>query len=345
MEFPAGNAFCNYCRVSLFSPVLQFPPVKSTPEARPFRFAVIILLNLCAIASAGYFTWIAYHRQWTAEASGYWFGSLILPFAVAYLIAGIRSRRNWLGFSLCFLTLAILGSLLSSPFHRKGLVDLPPAEMIKTMAGTRPLPDNASEDDKQTVAATKQIFADMNQIDISYSQRQAELTPDLDKLYTPGAFADRPTTQHMRDVVQKKLALDRETSATIQHVPELASMRLQKTRLTERERREFLEGLESGISNSEVMKARQQMLAAEEKWASATTDLYDFTLQHTSQIVVTKNSIEIASSDLRTQFNNKYDHACEQRDAFNTSVNKVFEARRALLKSNNLTAADMGFSK
>jgi hypothetical protein len=347
MEVPdqTDQAFCVDCGASLSSPTLQPPPNKATSPAKPLRFAVGILLNLCALASAAYVTYIAYHRQWTSEASGYWLGTLILPFAVAYLIAGRRSRRNWLGFSVCFLAFTIIGSLASSVSRHKGLLDLPQAEMIKTIAGTMPLPDNASEEDKQTVAATRQVFADMNQVERSYNQRQAELTPELNKLYTAGAFASRPATVHMRDIVHKKLALDQETSAKLQHFPETVRTSLQKSSLSEGERRAFLEGLESQFKDSEVMKARQQMLTAEENWAAATTDLYDFALQHTSQIVVTKDAVGITSGEVRAQFNNRFHHALEQRDTFNTSVEKVFEARNAYLKPSGLTPADLGFSK
>ncbi|MDA4133911.1 MAG: hypothetical protein OK454_12435, partial [Thaumarchaeota archaeon] len=65
--------------------------------------------------------------------------------------------------------------------------------------------------------------------------------------------------------------------------------------LPEAQRQEFMKGVESQFNGSEIMKERGEMLEAEKKWTAASNDLYDYALQHSSQIKVTNASIGIGS--------------------------------------------------
>jgi len=313
--------------------------------ARPLRFAAIVLLLLAAVVLVTFATFIRYHRDFSSEALGYCIGSLLLPFLIAYAIAGAKRRRNGLTFSLCFFGLAILASIPSVVSRHKGLTDLPRAEMIKTMAGTLPLPADASDDDKRTVTATTQMFADMRQVNEDYNRKQAELAPEFPKLYTPEAFTSRSAIQHMLSVVQQKLALDQDATQKIQNFPEIVKTHLQNSKLSEAEKQDFIASFESQFGTSDVMKAHKDMVTAEEKWASATTDLYNFSLEHLSQISVTKTQIVITSGDVRTQFNNRYSNARQLRDEFNASARNFSQTRAALMNSQGIKPTDLGLKK
>ena len=343
-----GQPFCTRCGTSLLAPA----PLSPSPEspllpspARPLRFAGGVLLTLAAIGLDISFTYHYYHSEWTSEAVGYCIGSLILPFVVAYLVAGVKKRRNWLWFSLCFFGLTIMSAFSTAAGHHKGFTDLPPNQMYQIMTGVTPLPDDASEDDKETVAETKAIFADLRQMDSSYNQRQSALAPDLNKLYTASAFSNRPAMQHMLSIVQQKLALDNETFTKIQQMPQMMAAHLEKSHLSELGKKDFLKGATSQFQSSEIIHARQQSIVAEHDWGSATIDLYNFALEHSSQITVDGASIRIGSPGVRDQFNRRLQHAQESSHAFNASVQKVFAARKAVMQSVGVTPADMGLSK
>jgi hypothetical protein len=316
-----------------------------SPAPRPIRFAASVLLVLAAIAWCIVCTYRFYHRDWNSEATGYCFGTLLLPLLVAYAIAGAKRRRNGLWFALWFFGFTILGTAYIWTQSRNGLADLPPPEMIRTMTGTMPLPADASENDRQTVAATKQFFADLLEINSSYNQKQAALTPDLNKIYTAAAFTDRAAIQHMQGIVQQKLALDEDTASKIRQAPEQLRALLQKSALSEAQRQDFMRGVESQFNGSEIMKARGEMLAAEEKWAATTNDLYDYALQHSSQIKVTNASIGIGSPAVREEFNTRFTRAKQQRDAFNASTRKLQETRQAAMNSSGVTPKDLGLTK
>ena len=356
-ESPVDQAFCTHCGARLTPPdeppILEAPLKESSPvvkpepspASRPIRFAISVLLAIAAIAWSIICTYRFYHRDWSSEATGYCFGTLLLPFLVAYAIAGVKRRRNELTFALCFFGFTVLGTGYIWTQSHNGLLDLSAADMVKTMAGTMPLPADASENDRKTVAGTKQFFVSLRQINTSYEQKQAALTPELNKMYTASAFTNRQAIQHMQDVVQQKLALDRETSAKIQQLPDMMKKSLENSGFTEIQKEGFITGLGYGMNNSEVMKARRQMIAAEESWGAATTELYNFVLAHSSQIVIANGSIRIGSDGIRTQFNTKFNHAKQQRDAFNASVRNLFAVRQTTMKSANVTPQDMGLSK
>jgi hypothetical protein len=346
VESSDDQLFCTHCGASL-TPAMAIvaPPPPRRMIRGPLRIILCFVLLLGALLWVFFITSVQYHHQPSSEAIGYCIGLMVLPAFFAWLIAGRRSRRNGLVFCAWFFVFVVIGGFSSRIGRHHGLTDEPGPVMMQEMTGIKPLPADASEDDKQTVAATKEFFADLAQINSSYNQKQAALTPDLNKLYTAAAFADRAAIQHMQSVVHEKLALDEDTSAKIQQIPEQLSAHLQKSTLPEAQRQEFMKGVESQFNGSEIMKARREMLAAEEKWAATTNDLYDYALQHSSQIKVTNASIGIGSAEVREQFNTRFTQAKQQRDAFNASTRKLLETRQTAMKSSGLTPQDLGLTK
>jgi hypothetical protein len=77
-------------------------PVVPAPPSKPFgliSWVCIVVGVLLSLSTAR--VWA--HGEWTGEAEGYAFGSLLIPGLIAYLIAGRRKVRNPAAFGLCFL--------------------------------------------------------------------------------------------------------------------------------------------------------------------------------------------------------------------------------------------------
>ncbi len=348
-ESAADSHFCTHCGFNLGPAADQYtlgPAISSLPPKRNLlRFIGIVFRILLTVAYAAFITLIQYRLQFSSEAFGYWLGTMLVPFLAAYAIAGAKKRRNGRAFSYWALGILVVLGSASLAGNRKRLTDLATPDMLRTMAGTKPLANDASDDDKQTVAVTKLIFADMRDINTSYEQKQAILRPDLARLYTYSSFSSRQSLEQMASVVNQKLALDRDASAKIEHIPDIVRKHLASSTLSESEKQEFLKGFESKFGTSEVILARKGMMAAETDWANSTSDLYKFSLDHRSKIVVTKSSIGITDPSVRTQFNAKLTQAKKLRDNFNAATGKVTAARDALMKSQGVTPADMGLTK
>jgi hypothetical protein len=342
-QVTTGQTICPQCNADLIAPPPPPPPVSAEP--RPLRFALTVLILIASTALLARSTFLRYHRDLTGEAMGYFLGSLLLPLLIAYAIAGVKRRRNGLIFSLTFLGLAVIASLSSIAGHHKGLTDLPPSEMLATMAGTRPLPADASEDDKRTVAATTQFFASLRQVSEDYNKKQQELSPEFATLYTPQAFASRGAIEHARSIVQQKLALDQDTSQKFEGFAGSLKALLKDSQLSEAEKQDFIASFQNQLASSEVMNARRRMLAAEEKWASASIDLYDFAHQHSAQIAATKTSVVINSPEIRTQFNTRFTNALKLRNDFNASAADLAKIRDAYMASQGVKPSDIGLKK
>ena len=86
-------------------------PVVPAPPSKPFGliFWVCIVVGVLLSLSIAR-VWA--NGEWTGEAEGYAFGSILLPALIAYLIAGRRKVRNPGAFGLWFCGLCLLFFLL-----------------------------------------------------------------------------------------------------------------------------------------------------------------------------------------------------------------------------------------
>ena len=84
----------------------------------PSRNSLWISAPVLAVLSLTVF--LLYHRYpLSAETAGYLVGSLLVPFLIAYAIAGAKRRRNWVLFWCLFIGIAIV---LSSATNQKSLI-------------------------------------------------------------------------------------------------------------------------------------------------------------------------------------------------------------------------------
>jgi len=309
----------------------------TVPKKTSLWFTVPILAVLCWTA------FIVFRREGiSAYAVGEVTGTLLIPFLIAYAVAGVKRRRNWGLFSVVFFG---VGVFLSGATNQKSLSGLSHPDMVKELLGAKPLEDNLPESEKEMALATRAVFANLAAFRVSHDEQLKALEPELGQLYTGESFARKEAMQRTLDVVDKKISLDRETSVELEQMPKLVSAQLDQTSLSASQKRDYLKGFMEKFSGSEFISARQQAMVAESDWADSTHDLYAFAIQHASQIVANKDSIGIGSEPIREKFNEKFTRSRGLFDKYFAAAKKADAVRSENLKSQGLSEADLGLNK
>jgi hypothetical protein len=213
--------------------------------------------------------------------------------------------------------------------------------MLKELIGAKQLEDNLPENEKEMANAARALFADMDTFRKSQEEQLGALQKDLGQLYTSESFSSTAAMQKSVNAADKKLSLDRISSAYLERMPELVKAHLDQTKLSDTDKEKFLTGFMSKFGNSAFVSAWQQMMAVESNWAQSAGDLYEFSLQHASQIVVTRDGIGIGNDAVREKFNAKLTWSEELRENYLAAAKKADEVRTAGLKSEGLTPADL----
>jgi hypothetical protein len=323
-------------------------PLVSTELSRdqsPKKFrAGSLVIPLCiatVLFWAALQTFVRVH-MFDAGAVGFYLGTLLLPFLLAYAIAGAKRRRSWVKFSYWFLALGIIIPSLNPP---KSLTNLSHSDMLRELVGSKPLEDNLPEDQREMASATKAFFADIATFRKSHDDQLDALKPDLGQLYTAESFSNKPAMQRSLNAVDKELSLDLQISEMLKQIPEMARTRIDQTDLPESEKEKFMAGLMKSFNGSEYIAAHQQAIAAASAWVDSADDLYGFAIQHASQIIVTKDRIGIASDTIRGKFNEKLIRSEGLLDKYLAAGKKADDIRAANLKRSGISDADLGADK
>ena len=296
-----------------------------------FRIAIVLVW-------AALLTYIRVH-EFYAGAAGFYLGTLLLPLFIAYAIAGAKRRRNWVKFSYWFLGLGIILPSLSPP---KSLLDLSHSDMMRELIGSKPLEDNLPEDQREMAGLTKAFLADMKAFTKAHDEQVDALEPDLDQLYTSESFSNKDAIQRSLNAIDKPQSLDRETSEMLERMPTSVKTRLDQTNLSDAQKTSFFRSFLASFNNPDFVSARKRMLEVESDWADSARDLYAFSLQHASQIVVNKDAIGISSDGIREKFNEKLTRSEGLYKEYLAAAKNVDDVRAAGLKRAGLTEAELG---
>jgi hypothetical protein len=151
--------------------------------------------------------------------------------------------------------------------------------------------------------------------------------------------------QRTMDAMKKLTSLDRETEDMVRRMPDSVKARLDKTGLSESDKEKFLKGFNGSFNNSELVSARDEAVSAENDWADSVDGLYSFAIQHSSQILVIKDSIEIPSKLVREEFNDRLSRSDNLRQTFVTASKKANDLRAENFKKTGVSPADAGLDK
>jgi hypothetical protein len=278
----------------------------------------------------------------SADSTGRWIGSLLIPFLIAYGIAGVKRRRNWGKFSFWLL---VLGLVLPGLSNQKSLMNLPRSDMLRELIGSRPLEKDLPENELEMANATKAFYADITTFRKSQDKKLASLQLDLGQLYTGESFSSKRAMQRALDTVDAQLRLDHETLELLERMPEMARARIDQTKLSDSEKGKFMAGLMKSFIGSEFLATRRHAMVAESNWVDSVHDLYGFAIQHSSQIIVTKDAIGIANDAIRKSFNEKFSGSQSLLNEYLAAGKKADDIRSANLKSSGISEADLDSGK
>ncbi|MCU1323990.1 MAG: hypothetical protein JWM43_3639 [Acidobacteriaceae bacterium] len=290
--------------------------------------------------------WVAFltftRAGFSAGSMGEWIGTLIIPFVLAYLISRGWHKANRVSFSYWFLG---LGLLLPSLAQHNRLSNLSHKDLVQELTGTKNLDQGLSRSDLEMATASRDFFREVKDWRKTHEDAVAVLVPKLAKLYTSESFSSKTAMENARQAVEQQQALDADTSKMFEMWPHSMRARLDKTNLSTATKEKYLKGFTESFSNSEYLAARKSTIPIEDEWAALTLDLYDFSLEHASQIVVLKNAVKIGNDVVRLQFNSKLANAEKLHDDLLVASRKAEDIRAAKMKKDGVSPVDIGLEK
>jgi hypothetical protein len=343
-ELGEGAAFCGTCgaanganKPSREPEAINPPPIPKIEES-PGRKIWTAVRILAVIAGTIFFASRLF--SFSAEAFGFALGTLLLPFLVAYAIT--RKERGWSRFSYWFMALSILCHGITAP---KTLANLPHSDLLKEMAGTKPVDSDLPSRDRATLAVAREIFGDLQESNRSYNERLAAFTPEIQWLFSKESFTSRVNIKKALSVIDQMMALERESLATAENFPAVVKSRLDQSNLSEKEKRDFFQGFSSKFNNSKTLTLGKNAIDAEQTWADAGADLYKFAYLHVNEIHVENGHLAITSDSTLDQFNTMLDRSEKLQEKYLAAEKQFDAARNEYFKEQGITAADLGLDK
>ena len=313
-------------------------PVQSHAEFNRVRPAnLLAIASTCAVVlCSSYLTFSMY--AFTGESFGFWIGSMLGPFLIAYLAGGVKRWRNPIAYSVCLL---LLGVALPIATHRT-TPTFSYKSMLRQVADTEPLSRNLGKNDVMLANSLRPVFAEMRDNRASYYAKYDALKPDLQSVCTPKSFANGASMQKTRDAVLARLVLDRGVSDWLNQFPVLVEVRLAHSGLSPELQRSYLDNFKSGFASSDLLDARREMMAAEESWAKVTIDLYSYSILHQGNIHLMGGKVAVSGHLLLTAFNTKLSASEDLQKKFAAKVHNFEIARQSDFKKAGVTLTDLG---
>jgi len=315
------------------------PAPSTTRAAHPLTAVAVILLVGLSIAMSFWRARIWSGGTFTSEGLGYAIGSLLVPAALAYAIAGRRKVRNWFRFSLwlCgFCLLSLLLEISQRPPDPKNTV----GRLMREAAGTAKVSSGSSQLD-DLARASMRIMLDFRR---AHDSEVAKYSDDLAKLYTAESFSSVARMKRTVEAVNGALSADQKLDEEIGSWPDTVRQEAAKTSLSEKEKAEFVLGATKSFANSKVMSARKNATHVEAEWAAATLELYSFAERNTRSIVISDPKIIIASGNVRTKFNELLSKSKELRTNLRDANERIRQAQAEVTREYGVTEKDLGLS-
>ncbi len=282
------------------------------------------------------------HNGFSADSVGEWFGTLVIPFILAYLIARGWRSGNRVRFSYWFLG---IGLLLPTLTHHNSLSNLSRRDLMKELIGTKTLEPGLPQSEIEMASVSREFFNEIKGWRKAHDEKAAVIAPKLAVLYTSESFATKAKMQACIEAVMEQQSLDADTSRMFEEWPKAMRYRLDKTDLSNSAKEKYFNGFMRSFATSEFLADRREAMAVESKWADSTIDLYGFAIKNVSQIVVSKNGIAINNDIVREQFNSKLTRSETLHDELLSASKKADDVRIAKLKQNGASPEDLGLDK
>lgn len=289
---------------------------------------------------------LSYLRAWGwsygmmgPEAWGYMMGGTILPALIAYAIAGRKSVRNFNRFGIWFSGLTLLFMVVSGG-HSVSLKDRI-ANLTKEAAGTKSVSRGGPEADRVIREVMSLFFEDRK----AFDRDSSAFVPEISKLYSAESFASAAAMQKSMDSVRGIVLVDQQYSRKIESLPDRAQAIVEQSHWSDRDKRDFMQGVRESFGNQKVLQIRRQAVEVETQWEEATLALYQFAVANAAKIRTDGKSVVLANKSLVTEFSNRMDKATKLRDQLVDLNAKMEAAQKTALAGAGLTKADLGINE
>jgi hypothetical protein len=253
-----------------------------------------------------------------AQAVGYRLGRLfaivILPFLVAYPVAGRRKARNpnlfagvYCGIGLFILLANAAASLPASSFHPE-TADEKVARLMREAAGLQPVRKPIFGEGK-TDTKLRDLFQQIIVLNKDYQAAVSKVDMSaIGKLNTSESFADPESAAY--GLTQLHAAYDLDVQQE-QHMREmLENFQRGFNDLSTSDRESMLKSFSEGLGK--VMPTRQRAVATEKTWVDAMDAVYSYAQANHSQFQMSGDRLLIADEQVRQEFNDRI-HAMNDR--------------------------------
>jgi len=314
----------------------------SSPREPAFNvLGIVAILGIVAGIFLAFFrAWIWSSGQFGGEAFGYALSGVLIPGLISYAIAGRKKVRNLNQFGLAFfLVSAFMFALEVSQRHPKSESA---ADLLKEVTGKKAVdPANSSEIDR----VGRAVLADMLAIRKTHDVQIAKFSGDLSHIYSAESFSDQASMQRCIDAVQGTLQADEDFSHRFQAWRDHLKEKVDHSSLSEADKEGFIRGTERTIGGSDILKARDRIVEAEEKWAAATKELYTYAMSNEQKIKVKGSKLLINDEKVRSDFNRQLKDCKDLRSNIRTLNSQLRQLQDAAMKQVGVTRDDLGLGR
>lgn len=278
-----------------------------------------------------------------SQAIGYRFGTLIaailLPFLIAYAVAGRRKARNPNLFAGLFCGIALF-MLLANAASSAGSMrvensDQKVSRLMREAAGLQPVRTSIFGEPKSD-AKLRGLFKDIIIANKEYEQATEKFDINLTaKLATPQSFADPSSVADGLKVLHSAYDLDAQQEQRMQKI--LDNFRHGFDDLSSSDRVTMLNAFNAGLN--QVMPARQRAISTEKAWIDAMDNTYSYAQSHHSDFSMSSSGhLAISNNDVREEFNRRI-------HALNDSRAEFMQAKGAFDRMQGESFKKMGISR
>jgi hypothetical protein len=315
----------------------------SSPNGPAFNLfgAFAILGIVVGIFLAFLRAWIWSSGEFGGEAFGYALSGVLIPGLISYAIAGREKVRDLNRFGLAFFLVSVLVFALEvSQTHPKQSES--PSDLVKEVTGKKAVdPAHSSETDR----LARTVLGDILAIRKSHDAQVAKFSNDLSHLYSAESFSNRASMQRCIDAVEGTVSADEDFSHQFQAWRDRIKGTVDHSSLSQADKDGFIQGAEKAIGGSDILKVRDRIVEAEEKWAAATKDLYTYALANDQKIKVKGWELLIDDEKVRSDFNHQLRDCKDLRSNMRSLNSQLRQLQEAGMKKAGITRDELGLEQ
>jgi hypothetical protein len=341
---PLNACFCPRCGSSVLEkqapasspaiPVSTASPAKSGWGVVGLVSAAVYLIVALVVFTA---YWERREADW-ASAVGYEIGVAFFPALIVSLYYKTRKQSTSPARVMTILaSWIIVTNLLSIGVHQPNLTESDIAVIAKEAAGIVPItnPNDAGRTVlrdyfKEIITQNKDYLSKVNSI-------------NYDGLYTPESYLDAGEANRIISQLEVALEIEQSQEDALDAIVERCRARINSLDWPEGYKRDFIKGFDE--AHQKRLTFRRPLVASEKEWLNSVRDLYIFVLDKQQYFRSAGDSVVIANTKIRDEFNEKIEHANELNQKYRASK-KLYEQNDSEgLNKLGLSAHDFGTAK